>query len=179
VASFMERAIGAARLDAATYEEVEHDTDATGQAVLVIVAASLAAGIGAARGGVLPIVLGIIGSLIAWLLWAGITLLVGTRLLPTERTEADLGQLFRTLGFAAGPGVLAVFALLPVFGGLVALAGYLWQLAAMVVAVRQALDYESTGRAVAVCLIGFVIYVLVLAFFVGSLLHFAGAPAAS
>jgi hypothetical protein len=32
-----------------------------------------------------------------------------------------------------------------------------WMLLAMVVAVRQALDYTSTGRAIAVCLVGWLL----------------------
>lgn len=159
MATMMERAIGAAMLDAATYEEVEHDPGAMGQAAVVILVVALAAGIGAARGGLGAIAVGAIGSLIGWLLWAAITWLVGTRLLPTPQTEADFGQLLRTLGFSAAPGVFQVFGIVPVIGLVIGLVASLWQLAAMVVAVRQALDYESTGRAIAVCAVGFLIYV--------------------
>jgi hypothetical protein len=52
---------------------------------------------------------------------------------------------------------------------LVAIVASLWMLAAMVVAVRQALDYESTGRAITVCAIGFVVKFGVL-FLLGRLL---------
>lgn len=159
MATMMERAIGAAMLDAATYEEVEHDPGAMGQAAVVILVVALAAGIGAARGGLGAIAVGAIGSLIGWLLWAAITWLVGTRLLPTPQTEADFGQLLRTLGFSAAPGVFQIFGIVPVIGLVIGLVASLWQLAAMVVAVRQALDYESTGRAIAVCAVGFLIYV--------------------
>lgn len=159
MATMMERAIGAAMLDAATYEEVEHDPGAMGQAAVVILMVALAAGIGAARGGLGAIAVGAIGSLIGWLLWAAITWLVGTRLLPTPQTEADFGQLLRTLGFSAAPGVFQIFGIVPVIGLVIGLVASLWQLAAMVVAVRQALDYESTGRAIAVCAVGFLIYV--------------------
>ena len=165
MATFMERAIGAAKLDAATYEEVEHDENANGQAAALIVLASLAAGIGAIKElGVLGVFFGALITLAAWWLWALITLLVGTRLLPGPKTEADFGQLFRTLGFSATPGVLQIAAIVPVVGTLIALAASLWQLAAMVVAVRQALDYEGTGRAIAVCVIGFIPYALLFSF---------------
>lgn len=162
MATFIERAIGAAKLDAATYEEVEHDPAAMGQAATLIVLASLAAGLGAIRElGVLGVLLAAAITLVAWSLWALITLFVGTRLLPGPQTEADFGQVFRTLGFSATPGVLQIAALIPLVGVWIALAASLWQLAAMVVAVRQALDYESTGRAIAVCVIGFIPYALV------------------
>jgi hypothetical protein len=90
--------------------------------------------------------------------------------LPGPDTEADVGQLLRTIGFSAGPGAFAILNALPAIGWLLALLAALWQLAAMVVAVRQALDYESTGRAVAVCAIGFAAYILVATVLLGGLL---------
>jgi hypothetical protein len=162
MATLVERAIGAAKLDVATYEEVEHDPEALGQAVIVILVVALAAGIGAAtRAGIPGLVMTAIASLVGWFLWAGVTYLVGTRLLPGPQTQADFGQLLRTLGFSAAPGVFQVFGIIPVIGAVISLAASLWQLAAMVVAVRQALDYESTGRAVLVCVVGFLLYVAV------------------
>ena len=162
MASLMERAIGAAKLDPAIYEEVEHDPSAMGQAVTVVVVVALAAGIGAATNGIGAIVLGVVLSLVGWCLWAAITWIVGTRLFGTPQTEADFGQLFRTLGFAASPGVLQIFGIIPVIGMVVGFAAAIWQLATMVVAVRQALDYDSTGRAIAVCLVGFIVYMALI-----------------
>lgn len=168
--TLVERAIGAAKLQAAAYEEVEHDTGATGQAAVVVVAAALAAGIGSlGQLGLSGVVVMTAASLLGWAVWALVTYLVGTRLLPGPKTEADLGQLLRTLGFAAAPGVFQVFHIIPFAGFLIAIAVQLWQLAAMVVGVRQALDYESTGRAVLVCLVGFVLY-LAATVVLGSLL---------
>jgi hypothetical protein len=172
--TFSERAIGAAKLDPRAYEEVEHDATAMGQAAALIVLASLAAGLGAIRElGILGVLVGAVITLAAWSLWAVITLFVGTRLLPGPKTEADFGQLFRTLGFSATPGVLQIAAIVPGIGVLIALAASLWQLAAMVVAVRQALDYDGTGRAIAVCVIGFIPYALLFAFGLRSLYAFA------
>jgi hypothetical protein len=163
MASLTERMLGAARLDAATYEEVEADQTATGQALLVVVAANLAAGIGAMRhmgpGG---LVVTTVVALVGWYVWAFVTYFVGTRWLPGPKTEADLGQLLRTLGFAATPGLIRVLGVVPGLGAPVAFVAALWMLAAMVVAVRQALDYDSTGRAIGVCLIGFVLYLVAL-----------------
>jgi hypothetical protein len=158
----LERAIGAAQLNPEAYEEVEHDPEAMGQAVIVILVVALCAGIGGlGERGLMGLLIGAIGSLVGWVLWAAITLLVGTRLLPGPKTEADFGQLMRTLGFSAAPGVFQILGIIPVVGWILALAASLWQLAAMVVAVRQALDYDSTGRAVAVCAIGFLAYAAV------------------
>jgi hypothetical protein len=164
MATLIERAIGAARLDVATYEEVEHDPNALGQAMTVVAAAALASGVGSAAQqgmGLLGLAVGAAASLLGWFVWAGIVYLVGTKLLPAPDTKADLGQLLRTTGFSAAPGVLGVAGVVPGIGILVVAIAGLWQLVTMVVAVRQALDYPTTGRAIAVCLVGFVVYVLI------------------
>jgi hypothetical protein len=160
VASFVKRMIGAAKLDASTYEEVEADRSATGQALAVVVLSALAAGIGSAGhvGAQGPLGAAFV-ALIAWFIWAGLIYLLGAKLFPEPQTEADMGQLLRTTGFASAPGVLRIFGFLPLLGRLISVAAALWMLAAMVVAVRQALDYRSTGRAVLVCLAGFLVYI--------------------
>ena len=170
MASLTERMLGAAKLDAATYEEVEADTTATPQAMLVVVLASVAGGVPAMRAlGVGGLLLAALASLIGWYVWAFTTYFVGTRILPGAKTEADVGQLLRTIGFSATPGLIRVLGIVPGLGTLVQFVASLWMLVAMVVAVRQALDYESTGRAVAVCVIGFVLNFAVL-FLLGKLL---------
>jgi hypothetical protein len=161
MASFTERMIGAAKLEVPIYEEVEHDQNATGQAMAVIVLAAVASGIGALGGGPVGFIMGIVSALIAWFIWAGIIFLVGTKLMPEPATKADLGQLLRTLGFAASPGILNVLAIIPLFGWLVRIGVMLWQIVATVIAVRQALDYQTTGKAVVVCLIGWVAAMMV------------------
>jgi len=172
VATFSERVIGAARLDPAAYEEIEHDPSALGQALAVVAIASVAAGIGNLGGQGSGLVAGTLASLLGWVVWAAVTWFVGTRILPGPATEADIGQLLRTIGFSAGPGAFAILGAVPGVGWLLALAASVWQLAAMVVGVRQALDYESTGRAVAVCAIGFLAYLLIASVLLGSLFAF-------
>jgi hypothetical protein len=162
MATWTQRVIGAAKLDVATYEEVEADRGATGQAMLVVVLSAIAAGIGAlGQPGQGPIKMAF-AALVAWFVWAFVTWVVGTKILPGPETKADLGELLRTIGFASAPGILRVLTGIrgigPLLGALVAI----WMLVAMVVAVRQALDYRSTGRAIAVCLIGFLFYMVVL-----------------
>jgi hypothetical protein len=164
MASLTERMLGAAKLDAATYEEVESDRSATMQAMLVVVLANLAAGFGALRAmGIGGLLTATLASLIGWYVWAFITYFVGTKLLPGTKTQADVGQLLRTIGFSATPGLIRVLGIVPGLNWLVTLIAALWSLIAMVVAVRQALDYEGSGRAVLVCLIGFLINLAVLA----------------
>ena len=160
----LRRMIGAATLDINVYEEVEADRSATMQAIGVVVLVSLVSGIGyLSVGGISGLIAGIIFALIGWGLWALITYWIGTTLFRTPQTEADWGQLLRTLGFAQSPGMLRVFGLIPVIGPVIFFATSLWLLVPMVVAVRQALDYSSTLRAVGVVLINFIPYVFLLA----------------
>lgn len=161
MASFVERVVGAARLDAKVYEEVEADPTAMGQAIAVVAASALAAGVGSIGGGATGAVVAVVSGIVGWFLWAVVTWLIGTKLLPEAGTRADLGQMLRTIGFSAAPGLLNVLGIVPLLGLLAWVVAAVWQLVAMVVAVRQALDYTSTGRAVLVCFIGWVFYLIV------------------
>jgi hypothetical protein len=158
MADLKDRMIRAAKLDPNLYEEVEADKSALPQAMLVVVISSLAAGIGAIGVvGIKSIIVLTILSLAAWFVWAYITYFVGTRFLPTPQTKADHGELLRTIGFSNSAGVLRIFYFIPYIGPLISFIAHIWTLVAMVIAVRQALDYTSTARAVGVCVIGWVI----------------------
>jgi hypothetical protein len=166
--------IGAAKLNVHTYEEVESDTTALGQAMAVVVLASVAAGLGSVgKAGLGGLILAVIAALVGWYLWALLTYLIGTKLLPERQTRSDVGELLRTIGFSSSPGLIRVLGIIPGLTGVVFFIASIWMLVAMVIAVRQALDYQSTLRAVGVCAIGWVIQGLVLAlvFFL-----FGGAP---
>jgi hypothetical protein len=93
-------------------------------------------------------------SLLAWVCWAMLTYQIGVRLMPEPETRADVGELLRTIGFASAPGMLRVFGIVPGAAIPAFAVTAVWMLVAMIVAVRQALDYRSTARAVAVCLVG-------------------------
>jgi hypothetical protein len=162
MATLTERMMGAAQLDLKTYEEVEHDTTAMGQAMVIVVLASVAAGIGnIAYGGMRGIIWGTVVALVAWFVWALLTFIIGTKVMPEATTKADLAQMLRVLGFAATPGILRVLGIIPLLGWVIGFVIWIWMLITMVIAVRQALDYSSTGRAVIVCLIGWVVYVVI------------------
>lgn len=161
-ATFFRRLVGAAMLDIGTYEEVEADRTATAQALAVVVCSSLAAGIGARgmNGGSATLAFFASASVIALLTWAAWALLmfqIGSRLLPASETRVDPGELLRTLGFAATPGLIQVFGVLPGARSAVFVLAVVWTLAASVMAVRQALDYTSTARALAVCSLGWIL----------------------
>ncbi len=159
---FVMRLIGALAIDPVTYEEVEADRTATGQALLVVVLSSIGAGIGArgfGSGSAQSMVFISAVSLMAWAAWALLTYQIGVKLMPEPATRADVGELMRTIGFSAAPGMLRVFGIVP-GAALPAFAiTAVWMLVAMIVAVRQALDYTSTARAIAVCGLGWALAV--------------------
>jgi hypothetical protein len=164
--TFVRRVLGAAVLDRRIYEEVEADGRSTAQAVALVVLASIAGGIGLlGLGAQTPqsLVAGIIGSLIGWMAWAALTYLIGTHLLPEPQTRADVGELLRTLAFASAPGLLRALGVIPFLGLTIYSIASVWMLLAMVVAVRQALDYTSTVRAVGVCVVGWALSLAIAA----------------
>jgi hypothetical protein len=164
--TLVKRMIGAARLDAHVYEEVEANPGATGTALLVVVTASVAAAIGAGVMNVSGIVGVTMGAVATWMVWVGLTYLIGTRILPEHGTEATIGQVIRTTGFSASPGVLRIFGFIPFFGWLIFLGATIWMFLSFVIAVRHALDYTGTGRAAAVCILGWIVHGLLFFAFV-------------
>ena len=154
------RMLGAARLNVDTYEDVEKDKGATVQALLVVIVVAIAAGVGGMLSGDIDLgrglAFGAIRGVVTWAAWALMAWLVGTTILKTQDTEANWGQLARTTGFAQTPGLLTVLVFLPAVGTVIAFLVFIWQLATMVVAVRQSLDYTSTLRAFFVILIALI-----------------------
>ncbi len=161
--SMVDRMVGASRLDIHIFEEVEADTAATKQALSVVLLVALATGI-ASMGtiGVRGLLAGVVVSVAGWAIWAWIVYFIGTKIIPEHETHADWGQLARSLGFAQSPGVLRVFGVVPGVGDTIFLVVAVWMLVSMVIAVRQALDYTSTFRAIGVVLIGFIPYAILM-----------------
>jgi hypothetical protein len=144
------RMIGAATLNIQTYEEVEADSTATGQAAAVVAMVAVASGIGAIGGGLSSAIFAPVGALLGWLVWAGVTYLIGDKILGGTATW---GELLRTLGFAQSPGVLYLLAVLPLVGWVIRLVLPFWMLVAGVIAIRQALDF-GTGKAILTAFLG-------------------------
>jgi hypothetical protein len=159
--SLVHRMMGAARLDQGTYEEIERDTNATSQAAIVVVIAAVASGIGALDDGASGLIGGIIGGIIGWVVFAAAAYFVGTKLLATSSTEADLGQLLRTIGFAYAPTVLNVVGFIPVLGGIVAFIAAIWVLVTTIVALKHALEM-GTGRAIVTAIIAAILSAIAL-----------------
>lgn len=152
--SMTARMIGAARFDVHVYEEVEADGTATGQAAGVVAIVALCSALGGIGAGAQAAIGGLFAALLGWLLWAGITYLIGDKLLGGTATW---GELLRTLGFAQAPGVFFALAALPLVGWLIAIAVAIWLLLTGIMAIRQALDF-GTGRAVLTAILGAIPY---------------------
>jgi len=101
-------------------------------------------------------------SLVSWFVWAYLVYFIGVKFFPEPTTEADHGQLLRTIGFSSAPGLIRVFGIIPSLMNIAFIAAAIWMLVAMVIAVRQALDYKSTWRAVGVVVTSFLIQSVVL-----------------
>jgi len=164
MSQFTDRMVRAAKLDVNLYEEVEADKTSMRQATGVVVLSSLAAGIGSIPLGGQNLFLGTIAALIGWYIWAYMTYFIGAKLLPEAQTKADHGELLRTIGFSSSPGLIRVLGIIPGLTNLIFMVSGVWMLVAMIIAVRQALDYKSTLRAVGVCLIGWLIQALIFKF---------------
>jgi hypothetical protein len=175
MASFGERVVGAMRLDANTFEEIERDPTAMGQAAGVIVLAAVSMGVGNLFwGGMSGIVFRIIIGLIAYVCWAVIVWIVGTKVMPDPNTKADFAETFRVIAFAASPGVLGIITIIPILGWLLSFILWLWQFVAMIVAVKAVLDYNDYLKPIVVVIIGWIVYAVVWALlatiFIGSAL---------
>jgi len=163
--TFGERVVGALKLDANTFEDIERDPAAMGQAVGIIALAALASNLGQIwRLGFGVMLIGVCSSLVGYVIWSVVVWLAGTKLMPDPATKADFPETFRTIAFAAAPGLIGVVTIVPFLGWLLMLLLtpiiWLWSMAAMVVAVRQVLDYSETFKAVIVVLIGFVVFLV-------------------
>jgi hypothetical protein len=164
--SMWDRMRGAAMLDIATYEEVEHDDNLTTQAAMVVLIAAVARGIGGFNQGENGIIVGVVAALFSWLVWAGITYLIGDKLL---KGTATWGELLRTLGYAQAPAVLLIFGFVPVLGNIVGAVAGIWLLVTGIVAIRQALDFD-TGKAVLTAFLGWLVAVAIPAMVIGAAL---------
>jgi len=160
---FINRIVRAAKLDSNLYEEVEADTGAMGQAMAVVVLSSIAAGIGSTMQGIGALFLGTILSLVGWYIWAYLTYLIGTKLLPEPQTSSNPKELLRTIGFSSAPGLTRILGIIPPLRVIAFFIANIWMIVAMVIAVRQALDYRSTIRAISVVFIGWFVQIIFFA----------------
>ena len=165
-----DRMLGALRLDVATYEEVEADKKATGEAGFIVVASALVAAAGYALrlgGTVNDGLFGAFAELLGWALFALCAYIVGGKLVPGPNTKTSWGEIARTLGYAHTPRFLLILLAIPGIFGLVRFVVSLWILAATVVALRSALDC-GTVRAVIVAVLASIVQLIVVGLIVGA-----------
>jgi hypothetical protein len=158
----VDRVVRAAKLDVELYEEVEADETLTAQAIAVVVITAIAGGISGALGAIIwgrsiggffaALTLGPIFDVIGYFIWAAITYFIGANVF--EGT-ADYGEMLRAIGYSHGPKILGVLGFLPCVGWVFSLVGWVWSLVAGVVAIRQALDFD-TGKAILTCIVGWI-----------------------
>jgi hypothetical protein len=162
MASLTERMTGAMKADVKTFQEIEADPTALGQAVTVIVIAGVASLIGNMfRLGISHGVLMLVMNLIAYALWSLLVVVIGTKVMPEPTTKADFNEGFRVIGFTASPGVFNVLAIIPLLGYLISFVIWIWMVVIGVIAVREVLDYSNTGRAIIVCVIAALICIII------------------
>ena len=156
--TFGDRVVGAMKLDPNAFEDVERDVTAIGQSVGVIVLAAVASGIGNVYyGGLRGIIYGACMSIVGFLVWSLIVWVIGTKVMPEPTTKADYAETFRVLGFSAAPGIASVITIIPILGWILMFLIWIWQIAAMVIAVKAVLDYSTLGKAIIVVIIGWVV----------------------
>ena len=110
----IDRMIGTARFQRAMYEEVEHDPDATRQAVVIVAATSVMAGIaGIPTAGALALIGVTLAGIVGWSVYAGLAYYIGTQIFATEQTRGDWREVARTVGFASAPRGLIILGLIP------------------------------------------------------------------
>ena len=168
----IERMIGAAMLRSSTYEEIEADRGALAPAIVIVILVTICGIAGevigdALEGSVNPIEIlgavlnGTLFGLLRWALWVTLIYLVGAQMLKTESTETSWAELGRVAGFAYTPGLLTLLSFLPFINSfLLGAIAFVWILVAVIIGIRQALDFEGTGRAILVAgitgIIGFI-----------------------
>jgi hypothetical protein len=152
-----ERLSGVFRLNSNTFEEIEHDQSATGQAAIIVAVVALLSALGsgffasASQGSFLTSFLStLVWTFLGWIIWSLVTYFVGTTFF---RGQATVGEMMRVIGFAFAPQVLSI---IPCIGGLV---GAIWSLVAGFIAVRQGLDLDDLKAALTI-VIGFLVYFL-------------------
>jgi hypothetical protein len=146
------------KADVKTFQEIEADPTAIGQAITVILIAGVASLIGNLfRAGVVFGLMHLVISVITYAIWSIVIVLVGTKVMPEPTTKADFAEGFRVIGFTAAPGVFNILAIVPFLGPVISFFIGLWMLVIGVIAVKEVLDYSNIGRAIIVCIIAAII----------------------
>ena len=153
----LERIVRAIRLDWTVFREIAKDPGAMKEAAIIVVVVTFLSAIGSGIASS-NFVVGFLVSwaaeiLIGWIGWAIITYLVGT---VVFKGKTDIAEMMRVLGYAKTPVLLGLFSFVPCVGWLIALAGWVLSLIAGVLAVREAMDFD-TGNAIITVVISWMV----------------------
>jgi hypothetical protein len=158
---YFKRFFQAARLDVSLYQEVVADPRLLNQAwITVLLYAMLAAWGSFGRAGAVGSNIGMISALIGWYIWAFSSYFIATRMLrggSAEPQRAERKAVIRSMGFACAPGVIQILGIIPSLGIAVLLLSSIWMMVAATIAIKEALNFESTARAAGACIIGWII----------------------
>ena len=158
---FLNRFFRAVKLDASLFQEIIEDPKTFSQALIVVLIYSMTSAWGTfGRTGAVGNNIGMITTLLGWYVWAFSTYMVGARMMPEAGTEPDRKTILRVIGFACAPGILRILGFIEGLGLIVIFIALSWMVAAATVGVKQALNYESTARALGVCIIGLIISIV-------------------
>lgn len=148
------------KFDFTVFPEIEQDEAATTEAAVIVLVASLIGALGSVRSGFGQFLLQFIISVgVGWLLWAYLTMLIGTRIFGGNATFWGMA---RTLGYASAPGILRLLGAIPIIGWLFPLAAWVLSLILGFYAVRETLEL-TTEKAILTVLIGWAVMVVVSA----------------
>ena len=153
ISIFLNRIYRSIKIDADLFDEVQKDKSATIQAGVVVLIASLAAGVGSIHLGASNFLFAPILSLISWFVWTYIVYFVGVKLFADTKTNATPTSLLRAIGFSSAPGIIRIFGFSPDMMTVTFIGSAFWMLACMVVAVKQTLNYQSLWKSLGVVII--------------------------
>lgn len=156
MSSLRERIVGSLYADPQVFDEVEHDQSATSQAAGVVIVAALLAALGegvAAEGFIIRFIVIALWAVVAWFLWAALTLLIGTRVFEGQ---ANMGEMLRVIGFANAPRAANVLVFIPIIGWAIRVIVSLWSLVVAYVAIREGLDLDGF-RALVTVIVGWLV----------------------
>ncbi len=158
---YLNRFLGAASLDVALYREVAAEPRLLNQAwITVLIYAMLASWGSFGRAGAIGSNIGLITAVIGWYVWAFSTYFCATKWFRETSAGAERGDrktVIRVMGFACAPGALRLLGIIPGLGLVALVVSSIWMVVAATVAVKAALDFESTARAAGACIIGWII----------------------
>jgi hypothetical protein len=104
-------------------------------------------------GSIIGAIFGLLMVIAGYYIWSYLTFYIGTKFFGGE---ADVGEVLRTFGYSYSPQVLGILAFIPCIGWGIALVAGIWSLVAGVVAIREAMDFD-TGKAILTAAIAWVI----------------------